>query len=51
MTVFAYLISDDLQDIYFYIKKKRAVGHGSRATRWPFPDLVLENNEVAGEET
>lgn len=23
MTVFAYLISDDLQDIYFYIKKKK----------------------------
>lgn len=27
MTTFAYLISDDMEDIYFYIKKKkRAMG-------------------------
>lgn len=26
MTVFAYLISDDSQDIYIYIKKKRSCG-------------------------
>lgn len=34
MAVFAYLISDDLQDLYIYIKKKkkRAMGHRHRAT-------------------
>ena len=46
MTTFAYLISDDMEDIYFYIKKKKK-GNGSRAAHWPLPDPVLESNKVA----
>lgn len=42
MTVFAYLISDDLQDIYIYIKKKKEPwAMGAEQPHWPFPDLVL----------
>lgn len=40
MTVFADLISDDLQDFISTFKKK-AVGHSSRTTHWDFPDLVM----------
>lgn len=42
MIVFAYLISDDLQDIYIYIFfKKELWAMGAEQPHWPFPDLVL----------